>query len=380
MFSRIKPIVIKEFRQVARDKRSLGVLLFIPAFMLVMFGYALNFDVKHTSLAIYDDDKSQKSRDFVENFLHSEYFDLKYYLHSTSEIDKLMGEEKVRVAVVIPQDFSEKLLAGREAVVQIIVDGANANAASTAVGYVNAIVQSYSTKILTDSLMRIGKSGLSLPIDYRPRVWYNPELRSAKFLVPGLIVLILMITAVISTSLSVVREKERGTMEQITVSPIKPAELIIGKTIPFVIISLIGAIIILLASFILFDVVIKGSYILLFIITLIFLTGCLGLGLLISTFAETQQLAFMLAVMVTILPTFILSGFVFPIRNMPVVIQAITYLIPARYFIVVLRSIILKGVGLSAFWHQTLFLIAFAIFTIILSSMRLSKQTANSRQ
>ncbi len=374
MLSRIKPIIIKEFRQVARDRRSLGVLLFIPAFMLIMFGYALNFDVKHTSLAIYDEDKSQTSRDFVENFLHSEYFDLKYYLNSAREIDELLGEEKVRVALVIPQDFSERLLAGREAVIQVIVDGANSNAAVMAIGYVSFIVQNYSTKILTNALVRIGQSGLSLPIDYRPRVWYNPELRSAKFLVPGLIVFILMVTTVISTSLSVVREKERGTMEQIIVSPIKPLELILGKTIPYIFISLIATVVILLVSYFLFDVVIKGSYLLLFIVTLIFLTGGLGLGLLISTIAETQQLAFMLAVLVTILPSFILSGFVFPIRNMPVVIQAITYLIPARYFLVVLRSIILKGVGLSAFWDQVLFLIAFAVLTITASSVRMRKK------
>jgi len=374
MLSRIKPIIIKEFRQVVRDKRSLGVLLLIPAFMLIMFGYALNFDVKHTSLAIYDEDKSQMSRDFVENFLHSEYFDLKYYLNSAREIDELMGEESVRVAVVVPQDFSERLLAGREAIVQVIVDGANSNAAVTAIGYVNAIVQNYSTKTLTNALMRIGQSGLSMPIDYRPRVWYNPELRSAKFLVPGLIVFILMITTVISTSLSVVREKERGTMEQIIVSPIKPVELILGKTIPYIFISLIATVVILLVSYFLFDVVIKGSYLLLFIVTLIFLTGGLGLGLLISSIAETQQLAFMLAVIVTALPTFILSGFVFPIRNMPVVIQAITYLIPARYFLVVLRSIILKGVGLSAFWDQVLFLIAFAALAITASSVRMRKR------
>lgn len=374
MLTRIRPIIIKEFRQVARDRRSLGVLLFIPTFMLIMFGYALNFDVKHTSLAIYDEDKSQTSRDFVENFLHSEYFDLKYYLNSAREIDELLGEEKVRVALVIPQDFSERLLAGREAVVQVIVDGANSNAAVTAIGYVSFIVQNYSTKILTNALVRTGQSGLSLPIDYRPRVWYNPELRSAKFLVPGLIVFILMVTTVISTSLSVVREKERGTMEQIIVSPIKPLELILGKTIPYIFISLIATLVILLVSYFLFDVVIKGSYLLLFVVTLIFLTGGLGLGLLISTIADTQQLAFMLAVLVTILPSFILSGFVFPIRNMPVVIQAITYLIPARYFLVVLRSIILKGVGLSAFWDQVLFLITFAGLTITASSVRMRKK------
>ncbi len=374
MFSRVKPIVKKEFRQIARDKRSLGVLLFIPAFMLIMFGYALNLDVKHTSLAIYDEDKSQMSREFIDNFLHSEYFNFKYYLSSTDEIDKLMAEEMVTIAVVIPQDFSEKLLAGKEAVAQVIVDGSNATTAGTAMGYVNAIIQNYSTTISVQALERMGRSSLLQPIDYRPRVWYNPELKSAKFLVPGLIAFILMITAVISTSLSVVREKERGTMEQITVSPIKPIELIVGKTIPFIFISLVSAIIILLASYLLFDVVIQGSYLLLLVVLIIFLTSCLGLGLLISTMAETQQVAFMASVIISMLPTFTLSGFVFPISNMPIAVQAFTYVIPAKYFLVALRSVVLKGTGLSAFWDQILFLTAFAVITIGLSSVRMKKK------
>ena len=214
-----------------------------------------------------------------------------------------------------------------------------------------------------------------MPIDYRPRVWYNPELRSAKFLVPGLIAFILMVTAVISTSLSVVREKERNTLEQIIVSQTRPFEFILGKTIPFMIISFAATLIILVVSFILFDVVVKGSLPLLLAITLIFLTGCLGLGLLISTVADTQQVAFMLAVILTMLPTFLLSGFVFPIRNMPIVIQAITYLIPARYFLVVLRSIILKGVGIGAIYTDVFFLIAFAVIVISVSAARMKKQS-----
>lgn len=373
MFSRIRPIVIKEFRQISRDKRTLGVLLLVPAFMLVMFGYALNFDVKHVSLAIYDGEGSRASRAFAESLLHSEYFDLKYRLKDVREIDDLMGEEKVRVALVIPQDFSKRLLAGREAIVQVIVDGANANAAATAVGYVNAMVQDYSTKLSVRARMRAGHSDVPVPIDYRPRVWYNPELKSAKFLVPGLIGFILMITAVISTALSVVREKEQGTIEQIIVSPIRPVELILGKTIPYILLSLVATAIILLVSFYLFDVVVRGSVLLLFGVTLLFLAGALGLGLLISTVADSQQVAFQMATLVTMLPTFLLSGFVFPIRNMPLPVQVITYIVPARYFLSALRSIILKGVGLSAFWDQMLFLLAFAVLTLGISSARLRR-------
>ncbi|MGA7161223.1 MAG: ABC transporter permease [Bacteroidota bacterium] len=375
MFGRIFAIIKKELRQVARDKRTLGILVVIPAFMIVMFGYALNFDVKHTSLALYDEEKSCSSRAFTEEFLHSEYFDFKYVLKDKDEIDGLLGREQCRIVVVIPSDFSHHLKEGAVAPIQVIVDGANSNAATTAIGYVMAITQDYSTKIVIQSLQHAGRTNVAMPIDYRPRVWYNPELRSAKFLVPGLIAFILMVTAVISTSLSVVREKERNTLEQIIVSETKPFEFIIGKTIPFMIISFAATIIILVVSFVLFDVVVRGSLPLLLAITLIFLAGCLGLGLLISTVAETQQVAFILAVILTMLPTFLLSGFVFPIRNMPVVIQAITYLIPARYFLIVLRSIILKGVGIGAFYTDVLFLIAFAAIVISISAARMKKQS-----
>ncbi len=373
MSSRIRPIVIKEFRQISRDRRTLGVLLVIPAFMLVMFGYALNFDVRRVPLAVCDQDRSRASREFAESFLHSEYFDLKHRLSDAREIDGLMGGERVRVALVIPPDFSERLLGGREATVQVLVDGANASAAATAVGYVGAMAQDHSSKIAIRASARTGRPGVPLPIDYRPRVWYNPELKSAKFLVPGLIGFILMITAVISTALSVVREKEQGTIEQIVVSPIRPVELILGKTIPYILISLAATAIILLVSYLLFDVAVRGSYLLLFGVTLLFLAGALGLGLLISTVADSQQVAFQMALLVTMLPTFLLSGFVFPIRNMPLPVQAITHIVPARYFLVALRGIVLKGVGLSALYDQALFLLAFAALTLGVSSARLRK-------
>ena len=373
MFPRIRPIVIKEFRQIIRDRRTLGVLLLVPAFMLVMFGYALNFDVRHLYLAVCDQDRSRTSREFVEGFLHSEYFDLKAVLSDARAIDALMGEEKVRVALVIPPDFSERLLAGREAGVQVIVDGANASTATTAVGYVNAVIQDYSTKVLVSAWRRAGGADLLTPVDYRPRIWYNPELRSAKFLVPGLIGFILMITTVISTALSIVREKEQGTMEQIAVSPIRPVELILGKTLPYAVISLVGTVIILLASYALFGIVVRGSLLLLFLVTFIFLCGGLGLGLLISTVADSQQVAFQMAVLATMLPTFLLSGFVFPIRNMPVPVRIITHVVPARYFLVALRGIILKGVGLSAFYDQVLFLLGYAALTLGLSAVRMRK-------
>ena len=369
----ILPIVRKEFRQIKRDKRILSVLLFIPALLLLMFGYALNFDVKHTSMAVYDEDRSSVSREFIEQFFISEYFTKVYTLDNKAEINNLLDGEHVRVVLVIPSTFTKDIQRGRAVSVQVIVDGTNSNAAATVLGYVNAIIQQYSVKIMTESFIRMGRQKITLPIDYQPRVWYNPELVSAKFLVPGLIAFILMVTAVVSTALAIVRERELGTMEQLMVSPIKPIELILGKTIPYTIISLFATSAVLFLGYILFGVSIKGSIFLLAFVTFTFFIGSLGMGLLISTLVETQQLAFMIAAIVSMLPTFILSGFVFPIRNMPIIIQAITYILPARYFLVALRAIILKGAGLSAFWDQALILMAYAVIMIGISSMRMRK-------
>ncbi len=369
----ILPIVRKEFRQIIRDKRILGVLLFFPALMLFAFGYALNFDVKNTRMAVYDEDRSSASRDFIQQFFTSEYFVKVQTLSSKAEINDLLDGEQVRVVLVVPSSFSKDIQRGKTASVQVIVDGANSNAAATVLGYINAMIQQYSLKIMAESFMRIGGQQITLPVDFQPRVWYNPELKSVKFLVPGLIAFILMVTTVLSTALAVVRERELGTMEQIMVSPIKPIELILGKTIPYIIISLIATVVILFFGYVLFDVSIKGSIFLLSIMTTLFLVGGLGVGMLISTLVETQQLAFMIAVILSMLPTFILSGFVFPIRNMPAIIQGVTYLIPARYFLVALRAIILKGAGVSAFWDQAIFLTIYAVVMIGVSSLRMRK-------
>jgi ABC-2 type transport system permease protein len=370
MVSRIKPIVKKEIRQVIRDKRTLILLLAIPAFMLVLYGYALNFDVKHIPLALLDEDRSPQSRELAGNFLRNEYFDLILNPGSRGETDALLERGSVRAVLIIPRGFADDLQAGRPTAVQTLIDGADARAASTALGYINGAVQNFSTKIALASLDARGGAGSVLPLEARPRIWYNQELKSAKFLIPGLIAFILMVIVVISTALSVVREKERGTMEQILVSPIRPGELIVGKTIPYVFISLLSTAAVLGLGRILFGVAVRGSGVWLFLVVLVFLIGGLSLGLLLSTLAETQQVAFMLAVVTTLLPTFILSGFVFPIRNMPVVVQAITYLFPARYFLSALRSIMLKGSGLGAFGPELLALLIFAVVVTTAAALR----------
>lgn len=370
---RIIPIVKKEFLQIVRDKRSFTVLLLFPAILIFVIGYALNFDVKHISLAIYDRDKTSTSRDFIHNFSNTEYFDINYIIDDYKYVDDLLNRGSALVVLVIPEDFSDAILAGKETSVQVLVDGSNANTATTAIAYIQVIVQTYSINLITDVLNRVGYN-FYIPVDFRPKIWYNPELSSAKFLIPGLIGFILMISAIISTSLSVVREKERGTMEQMMVSSLTTLEIIVGKTVTYLIIALVASSFVLLVGFLAFDVAIRGSIFWLYFGILIFLLGGLGQGLLISTITNTQQVAFMISVFSSILPTFLLSGFVFPINSMPVFLQVLSNITPAKFFLVVVRSEILKGTGPSAYWDQLIYLILFSAIMIGLSALRLLKK------
>jgi ABC-2 type transport system permease protein len=370
-FCGLRAVIRKEVLQIVRDRRTLGFLLGLPALLLAMFGFALNFDVKHIPLAICDEDRTAASRDLAGNFTRTEYFDVVARPSDRREIDFLMGEEKVRAAVVIPRDFSRNLLAGREAPVQVIIDGANSMSASTAAGYIGTIVQNYSVRATTRLLSGKGVRDFRMPLEAATRVWYNPELRSANFLVPGLMAFILMVIVVVSTAFSVVREKERGTMEQLAVSPLRPFELIAGKTVPYVLLSLVSSHLVLLLGKVLFGVSVRGNYFLLLLTMTLFLVGGLGQGLFISTITRTQQVAFQLAILSTFLPTFILSGFIFPVRNMPHVIQAITTIIPARFFLSALRSIVLKGAGLQAIWKDLLYLAGFGVLALGVSTLRM---------
>jgi len=370
---RIRPIVRKELRQIRRDPRTLALLLAVPAFFLIMYGYALNFDVKHISLAVCDLDRTGASREFAGAFLRTEYFRSAGEVPETSALDILIDEGTAKVGLVIPNGFGADIAAGRAPDVQVLLDGSDPTNGATAIGYINTIALTYSTRLIRLRLDRLGLGAVRPPLDLRPRVWYNPELRSVRFLIPGLISFILLTVVVVSTAFSVVREKERGTMEQILVSPLRPLDLIVGKTIPYVFISLASTHAVLGVAALLFDVTLRGSYLWLLVVMLLFLVGGLGLGILISTIARSQQVAFMMAVLTTLLPTFILSGFVFPIRNMPAAVQAVTYLVPSRYFLSALRAILLKGVGPAAFWEQILCLAGFAALMIGASAARLRR-------
>jgi len=370
---RLIAIIQKEFNQIKRDKRTLLLLIFFPSLLLLIFGYAVDFDVKNLEIGVLDYDNSKESRDFTKMFTLYDHFILKYYLNKLEEIDYYLDSGLVNSCIVIPEDFSDKLKCGSDASIQIIIDGTNSNVGMTALGNLRAYIADYSNNLAINALKKVGTSIVPVPIELIPRVWYNQELKSAKFLVPGLIGFIMMITCVITTALSIVREKERFTIEQISVSPIRPFELIIGKTFPYIIISLITMILVIILGIILFDITIKGSLLYLFITSLIFIIGALGLGILISSITDSQQAAFMVSILSTMLPSMILSGFIFPLSSMPKVIQFISYIVQLRYFLVILRSIILKGSGLISFWDQLVYLTLISLIMIIISSVKLRK-------
>jgi ABC-2 type transport system permease protein len=366
-----KPLAVarKEFRQIVRDKRTLLTLLFVPAFFLLLYGYALNFDLRHISLGVDDRDRTPESRSIISAFVNSGYFDL-VAMVDEPDAEALMDRNQVRAVVVIPAGTGRALLSGERAPVQVLINGDNANTATTVMGYALTILQSESAQYLPSPN---GEAPVPL-IAVEPRVWYNPQLRSTLFLVPGLIAYIAMITAVVSTALSVAREKERGTMEQVRMAPIAAASFIVGKSIPYFVISLASAFGIILTAMGLFGLPMRGSWGALLLALSLFLIGALALGLFISSVAESQQVAFQLALLASFLPTLMLSGFIFPIASMPAFLQAVTYAVPARYFLIALRGIILKGAGIQTFWVELVALAVYAIGMLTLAAVRLHRQ------
>jgi ABC-2 type transport system permease protein len=356
----------KEFLQIARDGRTLVILLVVPIFFLLLYGYALNWDIRHVGLAVDDRDHSVESRSLVAAFTNSGYFDL-VASATGADADRLMDRNAVRAILVIPQDFGRSLQTARPVAVQVLLNGDNANTATTVMGYAVTIIRSESARYLPP--------GAPQPlVTVEPRIWYNPELRSTLFLVPGLIAYITMITAVVSTALSIVREKERGTMEQVRMAPVGTASFVVGKTIPYFVISLISAFGVIVAAMVLFEMPMRGSWGVLLLAVSLFLVGTLGLGVLISSVAETQQVAFQMAMLVSFLPTFMLSGFIFPISSMPAFLQAVTRAIPARYFLTALRAIVLKGARIDVFWTDLVALAVFATAVLTLAAVRLRRQ------
>jgi ABC-2 type transport system permease protein len=364
----IRAVTLKEIRQIRRDRRTLVILLFVPAMFLLLYGYALNFDIRDIALAVDDRDRTTESRSLVSAFVNSGYFTMVADVTSARQMNTLFDRGAARAALIIPAGYGRDVVNRRPVDVQIIIDGDNANTATTVIGYAQSIVGEINQA-------RVGIA-MEPPLLVEPRVWYNPELRSTLFLVPGLIAYIAMITAVISTALSVVREKERGTMEQVRMSPVSAPAYILGKTVPYLVLSFISALLIVFVAMALFEMPMRGSWLHLCAAIALFLVGAQAQGLLISSVAPTQQVAFQLALLSSFLPTFILSGFIFPLSSMPTAVQIITHVVPARYFIVALRGIVLKGAELAAFWQDLVALAIFAAVMLTLASVRLSKEWA----
>jgi len=370
---RLRAVAIKELHQILRDRRTLGILLLFPAFILLIYGYALNFDIRDVRVAVQDRDRSTSSRELVSAFVNSGYFQLVGYVDSDAGVNRLFDTGSARALLVIPADFERDVRIRRPTTVQVVIDGDNANTASTVMGYAQAIIGEYSTTVMLNGLPRTSAPAVAA-LTLEPRIWYNPQLRSTLFLVPGLIAFIAMITAVVSTALSVVREKERGTMEQIRMSPIGPVAFILGKTVPYLVLSFISSLLIIFTAQALFDLPMRGSWPVLCGTILVFLVGAQAQGLLISSISDSQRMAFQVALLSSFLPTFILSGFVFPISSMPPFIQAVTFVVPARYFLVALRAIVLKGAPVGAFWEQLVALGIFSTIALALASLRLKRE------
>jgi ABC-2 type transport system permease protein len=374
MVKRLISLISKEFIQIVRDPRTLGITFMMPVVMLFLLGYAATNDVRNIALVVSDQDQSPASRHLIEAYQQADYFTLAYVAFSETDIKNLIDNGSARAGMIIPPGYGRTLDAGGSAQVAFIIDGSDPTVASTALAAAVLIGQTQSTQLMASRLEKIGMGGLlqQLPIDVRTQVWYNPGLVSAYYMIPALIGMILQFLTTMLTSTSIVRERERGTIEQLIVTPLRSWELVIGKLTPYVLISFMDTLEILAVGVLLFRVPINGNLVLLLILSGLFLVTTLGIGLLISTIANTQQEA-MLTTMFTILPSIFLSGFFFPLAAMPVWLRVVSYAIPLRYFLIIARGIVLKGVGAPALWSEILMLTLFAVVVMSAAAVRFRK-------
>ncbi|CRX38864.1 ABC transporter permease [Estrella lausannensis] len=372
MFSRIKEMILKEFIQIFRDPRMRSIIFVIPIFQIVIFGYAVTTDVNHIATWILDNDNSKSSRAVSDAFSKSGYFQIHGYLKNEREIAQVLDSGSALVVLTIPQGFQDKIESGEVATMQSIIDGTDSNTARIVSGYVGKIARGLNYESADKKLRQIGNKMAYAPIHLESRAWFNDNLESRNFYIPGIITTIVTLVTLTMTSMSIVREKEVGTMEQILVSPIKKIEFILGKTIPFSLIAYIDVILILTVATFWFEVPLRGSILLLFVAVTFYLFTILGIGFFISTISHTQQQA-MMGTFFFYFPMVLLSGFLFPIVNMPDSIQWVTYINPLRYFISFIRSLFLKGVGLEILWPQIAALAIMGLGSIWLATKRFQK-------
>jgi ABC-2 type transport system permease protein len=369
---RLAAIIVKEFIQLARDRRTLAMALLMPVIQLLLFGYAITTDVENLPTMVLDQSRSRESREIIQGFINSRYYDVRAYARSLDEVQAAIDRGDVRVALVLPSDLARRLQAGHQAQVQVLVDASDPIIARSALTTAEAIGQRVSLQIVARRLPGAVQT-LDLPLDVRTRAWYNPDLRSVNFMVPGLLAVVLQMLTMMLTALAIVRERELGTLELLVATPIKKSELMLGKILPYVALGYGDITLALLIAAFWFKVPVRGSLILLYLIALVFYLASLGQGIMISTISRTQRQA-MQASFFAFLPTILLSGFMFPREGMPVVIQWIGYALPLTHFLIIVRGIILKGVGLAMLYHAVIPLALLGVFFFVVSVVRFQKR------
>jgi ABC-2 type transport system permease protein len=367
---RIAAIAHIETLLVIRDKRSLGLAFILPLLLLILFGSTLSYDVRNIPMTIWDQDHTPASRALISAFQGSPYYRIVVVREGYPDLIRDLDRGKVFVVMIIPPDFAKRLSRGQEAQIQFILDGTDSTTAGTSLNYIQGIMERHNFTLQHEG----AQQGGGLPLDLAIRVWFNPEMESRNFIVPGLIAVILMIIAALLTSLTLAREWESGTMETLLSLPLRPMEVVIGKMCPYFVIGMINITVLLLVSRFIFQIPVRGNIPLLYLFATIFTIGVLGLGILISGVAKRQVLATQLAFITTMLPTMLLSGFIFPIRNMPLILQGVSYLVPARYLIRALKGIFLKGIGISVLYPSLLLLLAFACLIVWLAACQVPRQ------
>jgi len=373
---RTRAVARKEFLHILRDPRSLALALAVPLFLLLLFGFGLTLDVDRIPTLVYDLDHTPASRELIARFDGSRYFDVRGYVDNYGAIERGIDRDQCLLAVVIPKGFARELDAGRRPAVQLILDGSDSNTASIARGYAESLLAGYGFDVQAGAVQRKGGIDLNAPVRPELRVLYNSRLESKNYIVPGLIAVILMIIAALITSLTIAREWETGAMEELLSTPLRPSELVLGKMAAFFTLGFVDVLTSIAVGVLVFGVPLRGSPLLLMASSAIFLFGAMCQGILVSALARSQLLAYQIGMITSFLPGFLLSGFVYSIANMPPAIQVVTYIVPARYFITILKGIYLKGVGLDVLWGEVLFLIAFALLVFFVATRKMRQKVA----
>lgn len=372
-FQRVFAIIRKEFVHIIRDPRSLAMAIAMPVLLIFLFGSSLSLDVDKVPLVIWDQNRTSDSREFVGRFTGSRYFQLSGYVNSYEEIEQSIDKREAMLALIIPTDFSQKLETGRKADAQLIVDGSDSNTATIAIGYAKTVTDSYTSSLMLKTAQRQGARKVGIPLEAKPRIWFNQNMQAKNYIIPGLIAVIMMVISALLTSLTVAREWENGTMEQLLTTPLQPRELILGKLVPYFAIGMFDVLLAVLIGEFLFQVPLRGNGALVFAMAALFLPGALTMGMLAGILTRSQLVASQLAMVLTFLPSFLLSGFMYSIANMPPFLQGLTYVVPARFFVAILKRIYLKGAGLEMLIMEAVGLVVFAVVLIVVANIKLKK-------